>query len=60
MESTYGRRNDYRTDQEDRERKLTEMINDTYHQGGKVVTPAFAVGRSQELMLVLEKRINEY
>ncbi|WP_224450602.1 beta-CASP ribonuclease aCPSF1 [Haloprofundus salilacus] len=59
MESTYGRRNDYQTDQEDSERKLTELITDTYEQDGKVVIPAFAVGRSQELMLVLEEAMRE-
>ncbi|GGM67999.1 KH/beta-lactamase-domain protein [Halarchaeum rubridurum] len=55
LESTYGGRNDYQTDQEDSERKLLEVINETYERGGKVVIPAFAVGRSQELMLVLEE-----
>ncbi|MFB6117127.1 beta-CASP ribonuclease aCPSF1 [Halosegnis sp.] len=55
MESTYGGRNDYQTDQEDSERKLKEVINETYERDGKVVIPAFAVGRSQELMLVLEE-----
>jgi len=59
MESTYGRRNDYQTDQEDSERKLTELVNETYENGGKVVIPAFAVGRSQELMLVLEEAMRE-
>ena len=59
MESTYGRRNDYQTDQEDSERLLIELINDTYDQDGKVVIPAFAVGRSQELMLVLEEAMRE-
>ncbi|MBP2251541.1 KH/beta-lactamase-domain protein [Halarchaeum solikamskense] len=55
LESTYGGRNDYQTDQEDSERKLLEVINEAYERGGKVVIPAFAVGRSQELMLVLEE-----
>jgi KH/beta-lactamase-domain protein len=55
MESTYGGRNDYQTDQDDAERKLKEVIQDTYDEGGKVVIPAFAVGRSQEMMLVLEE-----
>ena len=59
MESTYGRRNDYQTDQEDSERKLIELITETYEQDGKVVIPAFAVGRSQELMLVLEEAMRE-
>ena len=59
MESTYGRANDYQTDQEDSERKLVERITETYERDGKVVIPAFAVGRSQELMLVLEEAMRE-
>ncbi|MUV89730.1 beta-CASP ribonuclease aCPSF1 [Halapricum sp. CBA1109] len=55
LESTYGGRNDYQTDQADSERKLKEVINDTYEKDGKVLIPAFAVGRSQEIMLVLEE-----
>ncbi|WP_251330012.1 beta-CASP ribonuclease aCPSF1 [Haloplanus pelagicus] len=55
LESTYGGRNDYQTDQEDSERNLLEIINETHEKGGKVVIPAFAVGRSQEIMLVLEE-----
>ncbi|PSQ21960.1 beta-CASP ribonuclease aCPSF1 [Halobacteriales archaeon QS_9_67_15] len=59
MESTYGKRDDYQTDQEDSERKLTELVNRTYENGGTTVIPAFAVGRSQELMLVLEEAMRE-
>jgi hypothetical protein len=59
MESTYGRRDDYQTDQEDSERNLLEIIRETHDRGGKVVIPAFAVGRSQELMLVLEEAMRE-
>ncbi|AQL41920.1 hypothetical protein BV210_03960 [Halorientalis sp. IM1011] len=55
LESTYGGRNDYQTDQEDSERRLKEVINETYDQGGKILIPAFAVGRSQEMMLVIEQ-----
>ncbi|UPV73882.1 beta-CASP ribonuclease aCPSF1 [Halorussus limi] len=59
LESTYGRRNDYQTDQADSERKLITLINDTYEDDGTVVIPAFAVGRSQELMLVLEEAMRK-
>ena len=59
LESTYGGRNDYQTDQEDSERKLIHTIRNTIDQGGKVLIPAFAVGRSQEIMLVLEEAIRE-
>ena len=55
LESTYGGRNDYQTDQADAEEKLIEAINETHERGGKVVIPAFAVGRSQEMMLVIEE-----
>jgi predicted metal-dependent RNase len=55
LESTYGGRNDYQTDQEDSERKLKDVINRTIERDGKVLIPAFAVGRSQEIMLVLEE-----
>ncbi|WP_340101181.1 beta-CASP ribonuclease aCPSF1 [Salinibaculum salinum] len=55
LESTYGGRNDYQTDQSDSERKLKTVINRIYENEGIVLIPAFAVGRSQELMLVLEE-----
>ena len=59
LESTYGGRDDYQTDQEDSERKLESVINEAHAKGGKIVIPAFAVGRSQELMLVLEEAMRE-
>ena len=59
LESTYGGRNDYQTDQEDSEKKLKRIIQETYDRGGKVLIPAFAVGRSQEMMLVLEEAMRE-
>ncbi|MEF8802340.1 MAG: beta-CASP ribonuclease aCPSF1 [Halolamina sp.] len=55
MESTYGGRNDYQTDQQDSEEALIEAINEVHEQEGKVLIPAFAVGRSQEIMLVIEE-----
>ncbi|WP_313691391.1 beta-CASP ribonuclease aCPSF1 [Halorarum halobium] len=55
MESTYGGRNDYQTDQEDSEERLIEVINEAHDRDGKVLIPAFAVGRSQEMMLVIEE-----
>ena len=59
LESTYGGRDDYQTDQEDSERKLETVINEAHAKGGKILIPAFAVGRSQELMLVLEEAMRE-
>jgi KH/beta-lactamase-domain protein len=59
MESTYGGRNDYQIDQADAEDQLMDVIQRTYDRDGKVLIPAFAVGRSQELMLVLEQAMND-
>ncbi|MHC3437596.1 beta-CASP ribonuclease aCPSF1 [Natrialbaceae archaeon A-gly3] len=59
MESTYGRKNDYQTDTEESESRVRQIIRETYEQEGIVVIPAFAVGRSQELMLVLEEAMRE-
>jgi KH/beta-lactamase-domain protein len=59
LESTYGGRNDYQTDQEDSERKLAQVIQNTVDRDGTVLIPAFAVGRSQEIMLVLEEAMRQ-
>ncbi|UUX92152.1 beta-CASP ribonuclease aCPSF1 [Methanoplanus endosymbiosus] len=55
MESTYGGSNDMQPSRKDAEEKLYEAVNDTVNRGGKVIIPAFAVGRSQEVMLALEE-----
>jgi len=59
LESTYGGKNDYQTDQNDSERKLKQIVQNAYDRDGKVLIPTFAVGRSQELMLVLEEAMRE-
>ena len=59
MESTYGRRDDYQTDWGDSERKLRDLVASTHDRGGTVVIPTAAVGRAQELMLVLEEAMRE-
>jgi uncharacterized protein len=55
MESTYGGSNDMQPARSDAEEKLYETINIVLSRGGKVIIPAFAVGRSQEVMLALEE-----
>ncbi len=53
IESTYGtREHDPRAELED---KLEEVINKTYSRGGKVIVPAFAIGRTQELVYYLHR-----
>jgi KH/beta-lactamase-domain protein len=54
IESTYGGRNDISVNRFDSEAKLFNIIRETTAKRGKVLIPVFAVGRSQELMLVLE------
>ena len=53
LESTYGNRR-HETPQ-DAERRLKDIVNETYRQGGKVIIPAFAVGRTQELVYHLHR-----
>jgi len=55
MESTYGGSNDFQPARSDAELRLYETINRVLSRGGKVIIPAFAVGRSQEVMLALEE-----
>ena len=54
MESTYGGMHDFQPSRREAEKNLKEEIERTLKQGGKVIIPAFAVGRSQEVMIALE------
>lgn len=38
-----------------REKKLTQVIHSTVSKGGRVLMPVFALGRAQEIMLILEE-----
>jgi KH/beta-lactamase-domain protein len=59
MEATYGGANDFQPSRTEAEQRLIEIINQTVEKGGKVLIPTFAVGRSQEVMVVLEEAIRE-
>lgn len=54
MESTYGGMNDLQPSRREAEKNLKDEIERTLKKGGKVIIPAFAVGRSQEVMIALE------
>jgi predicted metal-dependent RNase len=58
-ESTYGSSGDIMPDQYSVYSTFTESINQTLKQGGKVLIPVPAVGRAQEIMLVLDKEMRE-
>jgi len=53
MESTYGGPDDIMSDRETVEGKLARIVNETAEKGGKILIPTLAVGRAQEIMLVL-------
>jgi metallo-beta-lactamase family protein len=38
--------------------RLAEIVKRTYQRGGKMIVPAFAVGRTQQLVLLLHQLIN--
>jgi KH/beta-lactamase-domain protein len=53
-EATYSGPNDIMPTREEAEERLVTIINDTLTRGGKVLIPVPAVGRAQEIMLVLD------
>ncbi len=54
IESTYGGRSDFTINRFDSEKNLSDLIKTAIDRRGKVLIPVFAVGRSQEILLVLE------
>ena len=52
-ESTYGAR--VHGTPEEAEAKLAQVIRETYARGGKVIIPAFSVGRTQEIVYALNR-----
>ncbi|MBQ3409502.1 MAG: MBL fold metallo-hydrolase [Clostridia bacterium] len=53
MESTYGDR--LHIENENKAEKFIRIVTDTISQGGTVVIPSFAVGRTQEILYELNK-----
>lgn len=56
IESTYGAKEDIQSTREEVESTFIKSVNETLRNGGKVLIPIPAVGRAQELMMV----INQY
>ncbi len=59
MESTYGGSKDIQPSRREAEIQLRNIVKETVLRGGTVLIPAFAVGRSQEVMLVLEEAVRK-
>jgi metallo-beta-lactamase family protein len=57
MESTYGNRN--HRGMEESITELADAINDTYKRGGNVIIPSFAIGRTQDVLYILNKLIHD-
>jgi len=55
IESTYGAKEDIQPTREEVEEAFIKSVNETLSQGGKVLIPIPAVGRAQELMMVIDK-----
>lgn len=58
MESTYGNR--LHRERADTILELQEILDDAWHSGGCVLIPAFAVGRTQELLYWFAKHWDEW
>ena len=54
MESTYGDRM-HSSEKPDYIKDLADIMNKTFAQGGNVVIPSFAVGRTQEILYFIRK-----
>ena len=59
MESTYGAKEDIMPSRIDVEENFVNTINMIIKNGGKAIIPVPAVGRAQEMMLVLDKYMQE-
>jgi KH/beta-lactamase-domain protein len=55
IESTYGAKEDIQPTREEVEAAFIKSVNETLRNGGKVLIPIPAVGRAQELMMVIDQ-----
>jgi uncharacterized protein len=59
LESTYGGYRNIQPSRQQATEEFSALTNKVLARGGKLVVPVFAVGRSQEVMLVLEEKMRE-
>ena len=57
LESTYGNR--MHAHRPDQERRLAERVAKTIAAGGNVLFPSFALGRAQEVLIILHRAMRE-
>ena len=58
MESTYGDRR--HRERQDTEKELAAILDEAARNGGNVIVPAFAIGRSQEFLYLLARHFAEW
>jgi len=58
-ESTYGGKDNFQPSRQEAHEQAKAVIKKTLERGGKVIFPVFAVGRSQEVMLVIEELVRK-
>ncbi len=58
-ESTYGGQHDSQPPLEEGAAKICRVVRQALERRGKVLIPVFSVGRSQEIMLILEEKFRE-
>lgn len=59
IEATYGGPQDRIPSRQESEKELRQILNATIKRGGKVLFPVLAVGRAQELIILLEEFISK-
>lgn len=59
IESTYGGPHDVMQSRHESERHLINLIQAVVGRGGKILVPVLAVGRAQEIMIVLEELLGK-
>jgi KH/beta-lactamase-domain protein len=59
IESTYGGSQDRIPSRQESEKELRQILTTTIKRGGKILIPVLAVGRAQELIIVLEELITK-
>ena len=57
LESTYGGKDNLGQDKQTSDEDLKRIVHETIKRGGKVLIPTLGVGRSQEIMLVIENMV---
>lgn len=59
LEATYGGKDNNLPSREEDERTFSEIVTRTIERKGKILVPVLGVGRSQEIMIILERMIRE-